>query len=375
MKRIFGVTQIVVILLLVVVATLVACRGRSDPEDAMPPLSISSAGAPPKVTVAVVRPNSVGATIEVDATGTINYRSAVDIVPQVGGRVIWVAESLRAGGEFKADQTLFQLDPIDAKLGVEQAKADLAVALADMNLTEAERNASTENYLMLNPGAEVPELIAREPQLRRSQAAIDRAKARLRSAELTLRRTEFRLPFDGRVVNTNVSKGQLLNPNQPVGQVYALEEIEASIPISTYDLEALQPAIGRGALIQTTNGAIQATIERQSAELNTRTRTTTLYARLESEDHEFAPGNFIEVRIFGRHIDPAFVLPETTEQAKSTVWLVKEGVIIKQPINIHDRREDGLLVDAFEYFDGIVSGSMPNLEEGDIVRVADMNRS
>lgn len=375
MKRVFGIAQVAIILLLVVVASLVACRGRTDGDEAMPAMPLTSSMGPPKVNVSLVRPNSVGATIEVDATGSINYRTAIDIVPQVGGRVIWVAESLRAGGTFDAEEIVFKLDPVDAELGVQQAKADLAVALADMNLTEAERDASTENYLLLNPGSDVPDLIARKPQLNRSQAAIDRAKARLRIAELALRRTEFTLPFRGRVVRSNVSLGQLLNPNQPVGQVYDLSQIEAVIPISSSDLAALDPPIGRRALVRTADGAVDAVIERVAAELDARTRTSTLYAKFESTVHEFAPGNFIEVRVFGRHIDHAYILPETAEQAKSTVWIVKNGMIVRQSIRIHDRREDGLLVDAFDYFDGIVIGSMPNLNEGDAIRIADMSAS
>lgn len=324
----------------------------------------------PQITVAVVRPDIISATVEVDATGSIAFRTAVSIVPQVGGRVIWVSPALRNGGEFNAGETVFKLDPIDAELSVRQAKADLAVALAEMHLANAQKDAATENYLLLNPGARVPPLVAQEPQIERSQAAIDRAKARLLAAELALSRTEFSFPFSGRVLTSNVGVGQLLSMNQSVGQVYDVNELEAVIPVSTMDLDALEPIQGRRALLETDHGFVEASVERESASLDERTRVAALYAKVQSSEHELTPGSFIRAKIFGKQIDQAFVLPEETEQAKSTVWVVKDGLLIQQPIQIHDRREDGLLVSTFPYYDGIVTGSMPNVEEGDAVRIA-----
>ncbi|MCY4096210.1 MAG: efflux RND transporter periplasmic adaptor subunit [Gammaproteobacteria bacterium] len=370
MKRVIGITQILIVLALVTVASFFACRATTSSESAPSfPMGPPGAMQAPQLTVAVVRPDVISATVEVDATGSIAYRTAVSIVPQVGGRVIWVSPALRNGGEFKAGDTVFKLDPIDAELGVRQAKADLAVALAEMNLANAQREAATENYQLLNPGADVPPLVAQEPQIERSQAAIDRAKARLLAAELTLSRTEFSFPFSGRVLTSNVGIGQLLAVNQPVGQVYDINELEAVIPVSTMNLGALEPINGRRALLESDHGFVEAVVERRSASLDERTRASTLYARVQSEDHELAPGSFIRAKIFGRQIDQAYVLPEETEQAKSTVWVVKNGLLIRQQIQIHDRREDGLLVTTFPYFDGIVTGSMPNVDEGDSVAI------
>ncbi|MCY4129785.1 MAG: efflux RND transporter periplasmic adaptor subunit [Gammaproteobacteria bacterium] len=373
MKRVIGVAQILIVLGLVTIASLIACRATtssdSTPSFAMgPPVGTQA----PQITVAIVRPDIISATVEVDATGSIAYRTAVSIVPQVGGRVTWVSPALRNGGEFEAGETVFKLDPIDAELSVRQAKADLAVALAEMHLANAQRDAATENYQLLNPGAEVPPLVAQEPQIDRSQAAIDRAKARLLAAELALSRTEFSFPFSGRVLTSNVGVGQLLAMNQPVGQVYDINELEAVIPVSTMDLDALEPIKGRRALLETDHGYVEAIVERQSAALDERTRASALYAKVHTTDHDLAPGSFIRAKIFGRQIDQAYVLPEETEQAKSTVWVVRDGLLIRQEIQIHDRREDGLLVSTFPYYEGIVTGSMPNVEEGDPVRIARM---
>ena len=370
LKSLVGIVQMLVVLVLLVVATLIACRPGEEPNaNSGFPQALREGMQAPRVTVAVVQPSVVSGTIEVDATGTMVYRTAVSIVPQVSGRVEWVSPNLREGGSFSRDEVLFKLDPIDTQLGVQQAKADLAAALADMSVANAQKDAAIENYRILNPGAEVPPLVAQEPQIERGQAAIDRAKARLLSAELALKRTEFSLPFAGKVLNSNVGVGQLLSVNQAVGQVYDLKELEAAIAVSNRDLSALAPVEGRGLLLDSNHGIVEARVERLSAELDERTRSATLFAKVTTTGHQLVPGDFVRARIFGQAVERAFILPEDTEQANRTVWIVRDGVIRQQPLVIHDRRDDGLLVEVFEYHDGIVRGTMPNLEEGDTVQL------
>ena len=370
LNRFFGVFQIVVVLALVAVASLYACRPNIGSEAGGPQLPASAATRSSQKVVTIIRPQVVSATIEVEATGSFRSRAPVAIVPQVGGRVIWVSPKLRNGGEFEADEPMFRLDPIDAELNVRQAKADLQVAYAEMNLTEAEREASTENYRLLNPNAEIPALVAREPQLERSKASVERTKARLLIAELALSRTEFSFPFPGRVLEANIAVGQLLSPNQSVGQVFNVDDVEAVIPLSGMDLATIEPAVGRRVLMNVDDELISGTVERIAAQLDSRTRTSTLFVHLDGPGELGLPGRFISAQVFGQTIDRAFVLPEQAQQVMGNVWIVRDGALLRVPIKVRDHREDGLLVEAFDYHDGIVVDLLPDAAEGDPVQIA-----
>ena len=376
-RRFFGsAVQITLVVLLIAIALVIVFGGGDETDDSTIPPSVRFGGErQAQMTVSIIEPSEVVATVEVEATGAISYRNTVDIVSQVSGRVVWFSATMRNGASFEANDVLFRIDPVDAQLSVEQAKADLQVALADMNLTKAEQAAAIENYLLLNPDSEVPPLVAKQPQLARSEAAISRAKARLRVAELALSRTEFKLPFNGRVLNSSIGEGKLVAMNQVLGQVYNIDELEAVIPLASLDVEVLNPLVGRNVRIKTEHGYISAEIERESAELDSRTRTTTAYARLLSDEHSLVPGYFIEATVIGNTVESAYILPNEVEQANGTVWLVRDGQILSQPIRIQDRRTDGLLVDSFNYYDGIVVGSMPDLQEGTMVRTVEVTSS
>ena len=372
MRRVAGFLQIAVIIAIVAGATLYACRwtsNESDPEDALPPIARDQFSQSSNMLVEVVRPETIETTVQIEATGTIAYRTTVDVVPQVQGRVVWVSSALRAGGEFKSGEKLFRLDDADAKLAVQQAKADMQSAYAEMRLTEAEREAAIQNYQLLHGETEVPALVAKEPQLARSEAAIERARTRVLLAELDLSRTEFSFPFDGKVITSKVSVGQLLRVGQAVGSVYDIRDVEAAFPVSTVHLASLEPVVGRRALIEFGQEVTEAVIERRSSELDARTRTSVLYARITDDSVDLIPGQFIQATIFGPTLTNVFLLPESAEQANQKAWVVQENQLKSQPLTVLDRQSDGLLVTAFSTFDGIVKGSLPDAQDGESVQV------
>ena len=235
-----GVLQIAAIVLI----TLIAIYYSQAPseEEAMENIGIKvgkpSGDSTPYVSIAM--PKATENAIEVRGTGSIVVRNSVDLVTEVTGRVIWVAPSFRRGGSFKANERLLQIDPKDFQLALAQANADKLSAESNYQLTKAQSEAAISNYAILNPGVEVPPLVAKTPQLEQAQAQIAAASAREEIAQLDLSRTNFSLPFNGRVVDSQAEIGQLLNRGQRFGEAFDIESIEASVPISPKDLEILK---------------------------------------------------------------------------------------------------------------------------------------
>ena len=68
--------------------------------------------AKPKETgapyVSIAKPSIKENVIEITGTGSIVVRNSIDLVPQVSGRVVWVADSFRSGGSFKSNQRILQ---------------------------------------------------------------------------------------------------------------------------------------------------------------------------------------------------------------------------------------------------------------------------
>lgn len=358
--RRLGIVQIGVVVALVLLALVYARAPRQGSGDALPSLAGRGSETPPLVRV--VRPVSASTALRIEATGAVAVRNHVALAPEVGGRVVEVSPSLRAGGAFQAGERLLVIDWRDFRLAYEQAEADVATAAATLMLQEAEGEAARANYALLHPDETAPPLVAKTPQIAQAKARLAAAQARLKVAALELRRTAFSLPFAGRVTETSAEVGQVLNRGQTFGQAFALDALEVVAPLSADDVARLQPVAGRQATVRGGGRALRAQVERMSAELDARSRFATLY--LTFVDPGLPPGTFVDLAIDGPEIANTYLLPEAAEQVGGSVWLVADGQLQSFTPTALGRTAEGWLVAAFDAKDGVVTGAVPGARAG-----------
>ena len=176
------------------------------------------------------------------------------------------------------------------------------------------------------------------------------------------------MPFDGYVRTTALSPGQVVERVVTnIGEVYAKHQLRVRARISAFDLNSLQPVIGRRAIAVADGKAYETVVERASKEVDIETRLATLH--LEVLDQESAPmlplpGTFADVTVEGPMRDDVFTLPESALQINGSVWLVDGGKLTAfTPLSV-GYSEAGWLVRAFNARDGIVVGRVPGAREG-----------
>ena len=317
------------------------------------------------VSVAKLKPQDH--FVEVRGTGSVVLRNSIDLVLQLSGRVVWVSETFRKGGSFEAGQNLLRIDPKDFELAVAQAEADLLAAESNYLLVKAESEAAIANYAILHGEKDVPPLVAKTPQVEQAKAQIAAASAREQIALLDLMRTDFSLPFDGRVVDSQAEVGQFLNQGQKFGEVFDVASIEALVPISPRDLLSLQPAIGRRASLSLGDVQLQATIARVSPTLDERTRFAQIYLALENATDVY-PGSFFNVVVEGPRLENTILLPEAAEQINESVWVVSDNKLKRSQPRFINRQTSGVIVESFDSGDGVVLGRVPGAKEGMMVK-------
>ncbi|MCY3885083.1 MAG: efflux RND transporter periplasmic adaptor subunit [Gammaproteobacteria bacterium] len=360
-KFLLGAMQIGLILLFLVVA-FVFSRAPSI-EDFQSEMDESASSTTSSIRVSVVRPESNPENLLVDTTGTVEARNTVSLTSQVSGQVVWVSENLRDGSSFDRDEELLRIDPHEFELAVAQAEANLDSANANLELRLAESKAGKENWEIMNGSDEVPELVARTPQIAQSRASISTAEANLEIAKLQLSRTSVSLPFNGKILTADVGPGQFLTRGQPFGLAYDSNSLELRVNVSENEMLLLKPAKGRTATVLMGGRKFEAQVERTSSSVDSRNRTTTLYLTFQSS-HELVPGHFVDVLIYGRETIESYRLPETVEQTQSSIWIVRNDELELQTLQVIAREGNEIIVSAFDYGDGIVVGALNNAEPG-----------
>ncbi|MCH7856385.1 MAG: efflux RND transporter periplasmic adaptor subunit [Gemmatimonadetes bacterium] len=296
--------------------------------------------------------------IPVFGAGTVRPLWEIDIAAEVGGKIVAVSPNLQSGGHVSAGEVLVRIDPAEYENRVQQAEADVAtqrVALlqaeqeAQIARTEYEQFRARENRRG-NAAAPPSPLVLREPQLQAARAALARAEAQLRDAELVLSRTAITSPFDGRVRNEVADLGRLVTAGQSLGQIYASDAVEVVVPVSDDDaflipnlwsLQAGDDDRSIPATVTIEYGARRFSwegyVDRAETALDEQTRTIDLVIRVPDP---FSPGRavegsaetgagppllvgqFAQVAIEGLELAEYFILPRRALRPGNEVWAI-----------------------------------------------------
>ena len=184
-----GVLQIAGISVFVVALIVFALTMRDVSGPNLPTVELSEESILP--IVSVLTPAPMAKDVVVEATGTINVRNYIELVPEVSGRIVDLSRALRAGGSFAAGEVLIGIDDRDFRLALDQANAEVAGATSNLLLQQTEGEVASSNYALLHPGEPVPALVAKEPQIGQAQAQLLAAEARASAAQLDLSRTQM----------------------------------------------------------------------------------------------------------------------------------------------------------------------------------------
>lgn len=295
--------------------------------------------------------------IKFSTTGVISSRSNIEVIPQVSGKVIWVNDQFFAGGEFKKNDVLFKIDPIDFELEVKRLKAEVAKAQTLLDLEKAESEAALAEWQSFNVNKKPPELVLRKPQLQEAKANLQAAKAQLENAELVLNRTEVRMPFDGRVVSSNIGAGRFVNSSQSYGIIYGVNDLEIKSSLNDNQMRLLLLSEDKRVKIEIDylgkKREFFGRLKRASASVESDTRFSQVAFTIEEEitSGEFdklklVPGLFAKIYVTGPEIKNVAIVPSSSIQKEQIMWKVEDDKKITKLVpNIIYQDEEVIIFD------------------------------
>jgi RND family efflux transporter MFP subunit len=352
----------------------------------------------PTVAVPFVRAMNVktGAeTVYVRGEGTVRPLREIGLVPQVGGKVVYVSPALVNGGEFGKGDTLLRIEPVDYQLAVTLAEAKVRDAESTLQLAGEESEAAREEWRTLHPKAaegnrNPPPLVAKEPQLAAARAALEAARADLKAALLNLERTGLTAPFHGRVGQESVDLGQYVTPGQALATIYSIEAAEISVPFDQKDLLWFHVpgftsgnAPGSSAVVRFRLAGRELTragkVVRTEGKLDERTRMINVIVRVEKPYEERPPlavGLFVTVDIEGRTLPNAAVLPRAALHPDDVVWVVdQEDRLVFRKVDIARLQDDKALIKSgLKGGERVVTSPLKAVTDGMKVRIAEGKR-
>ena len=293
----------------------------------------------PTVRTIPARPTTL--RYRVRTQGTVTPRSEADLVPEISGRVVWIAPSLAPGGFFEAGEPLLRLERRDFELAVKRQRAAVKRAASELDFAASELR---RRQGLSDAGVASPSQLG---EARRAasvaEANLIDARAALEQAERDLERTEIVAPFDGRVREERVDVGQFVARGNAIAKIYATDFAEVRLPVPDHQLAYLDlPAPRRVEADEMGDGPEvilssifagrlhewRGRIVRTEGEIDARSRMVNVVARVEEPYRAdggrppLAVGLFVEAEILGPEARDVIVVPRYAMRGESRILIV-----------------------------------------------------
>ena len=336
----------------------------------------------------------------IEAYGTVEPREALKLVAEVRGQIVYISSSFKEGSFVKKGTRLIQIDPRTYELEVQrrnvqikQAQAEIKrlqqevlnlqarinIAKSDVSLAEGEYfrlkklinrkviSQSTldkveQQYLASRQRLQALEnqLALTGPQKEQLVAQRDLTKVLFQEAQLDLERSGIIALFDGWVLEKTVEVGQHVNIGQNLGRIYSAGQLDIEVRIPVKDFKWLPADLNSATGIEaevifeiqgaqmTWNGRVS----RVKAEMDDKTRTLPVVIEIDeaskSEENRSSlrlrPGMFVTVKIKGKEVSQAFVLPRHVVYPGDIVYTVEGDRLKIKSVNILRTYKDSVIV-------------------------------
>jgi len=362
----------------------------------------------------------------IEAYGTVEPREALILVAEVRGQIVDISLSFKEGGFVEKGTRLIQIDPRTYELEVQRRKVQIKQAEAEIkrlqqevlnlqariNIAKSDVSLAKGEYFRLKnlidrkvisqstlDKAEQQYLASLErlqalenqmaltgPQKEQLLAQLDLSKVLFQEAKLDLERSGIIALFDGWVLDKTVEVGQHVNVGQNLGRIYSAGELDIEVRIPVKDFKWFPAELNQGGAVETDiifeNGGAQRTwrgrVSRIKAEMDNRTRTLPIVVEVDeasgaTEDQgslRLRPGMFVSVRIRGKAVDQAFVLPRHVVYPGDIVYTVKDNRLKIQSVKVLRAYKETVIVSqGLSEGDQVIKTPLSSATEGMLVRV------
>jgi RND family efflux transporter MFP subunit len=342
----------------------------------------------PLVEVARIQPGIHN--VAVQAMGTVVPAKEIVLESRVSGEIVALHPQFTVGGFLEKGSEILRIDPLDYELAVTLAEARVKDSVSILTVTEEEAAAAVEEWRLLyknNPeNAEIPALVAKEPQLEAARAKLAAERADLQKAKLDLARTRIKAPFNAIVRKKFVDIGSQVSAQEQLAELAGTDVywIQASIPVDRLNWITIprQPAEtgSRVRIFHRNAYEHSGTVIKLLGDLQQEGRMARILIEvrdplgLRQKGKTRLPlliGEYVRLEISGRQLNNVYRIPRTALRDNTRIWVASSADTLKiREVDILWRDSETVLFrDGLQPGDRLIVSELPTPVDGMPVQI------
>lgn len=277
-------------------------------------------GGMPQVSVVTLQSQKVTLTTQLPGR-TSAYRVA-EIRPQVSGLI--QKRLFTEGALVKAGDVLYQIDPAPFQAALDNARA--ALGRAEANLPSVRARAERFQELLADKAVSQQDYDDASGALKQAEADVASWQAQVESARINLGYTRITAPISGRIGKSNVTEGAIVTAYQPMAlaTIQQLDPVYVDVPQSSSDFLRLRHRLEQGGLKhggkeQNKVGMLledgrpyprQGVLKFRDVTVDPSTGSMTLRMVFPNPDGVLLPGMFVRATVEEGALDEAILVPQ-----------------------------------------------------------------
>ncbi len=315
----------------------------------------------------------------VSASGRLTSISEIDIVAEASGKILTSKIALKKGSEFKKGDVLFTVYPDEAKLALKAKKSSylnsLANLLPDIKIDYPEYEAQFRDFFTtIDVNKKLPEF----PDFKSEKLEIFLASRNVLSEYYGIKKDELQLsrhtiiaPFNGTYSDVYIEEGAYTNMGGRVAHAIRTDILEIEVPLDKFDAEWVKINDKVKVYSESRNAEWQGKVVRKSQFVDPNTQSQGIFVRINNTDKKsLLVGEYLNSVFPGHPIDNAMEIPRNVVFNTNEVFIVEDGKIHIEMINILKINEKSLIFNGIDEGKVLVMQPLINVLEGSEVEIS-----
>ena len=316
--------------------------------------------------------------VKVLATGRVTSNADVTLIAEVRGKIMLGDISFKVGESFKKGELLLKIDDSIELYNMKSRKStflnSVAGMLPDLNFSYHDEYDEWVKFMEeIDVDKNLPDL----PEINSTQERIFMASRNIltnyysiKSAEANFESYHIYAPFDGTITEVSLQNGAVANPGSRLGRIINTTNLELEVPVEVNDAQWLK--VGQAVTVYNSDKSSSwiGTVARKAQNVNPTTQSINLFLSIkQANGKSIFQGEYLSAEFSGIRLNSVMEIPRKAVFNDNEVFVIRDGLLIKEVIDIQKISRDKLYFNGLNAGEYIVVESLINATENTEVQV------